>query len=75
MGTIEQWKNKKEMDISRSFIFTVGFIYVWDIFTFFMNNIQIELVFISPGEIIWIYFPMVGIVGIVGIIPILAYQI
>lgn len=55
--------------------FIVGFIYVKDIYWFFVNDIDLELTAISPTEIIWIYFSMAGLVAIVGTIPILAYQI
>ncbi|MCF3942262.1 twin-arginine translocase subunit TatC [Oceanobacillus alkalisoli] len=55
--------------------FIVGFMYIKDIYWFFVNDIAIELTAISPAEIIWIYFSMAGLVAIVGTIPILAYQI
>ncbi|MCM3738912.1 twin-arginine translocase subunit TatC [Oceanobacillus luteolus] len=55
--------------------FIVGFIYIKDIYWFFVNDIDLELTAISPTEIIWIYFSMAGIVAIVGTIPILTYQI
>ncbi|MGJ9456765.1 twin-arginine translocase subunit TatC [Oceanobacillus sp. CF4.6] len=55
--------------------FIVGFIYVKDIYWFFVNGIDLELTAISPTEIIWIYFTMAGLVAIVGTIPILAYQV
>ncbi|WP_249871818.1 twin-arginine translocase subunit TatC [Oceanobacillus saliphilus] len=55
--------------------FIVGFIYVKDIYWFFVNDINLELTAISPTEIIWIYFSMAGLVAIIGTIPVLAYQI
>lgn len=55
--------------------FIVGFIYVKDIYQFFVNDIDLQLTAISPTEIIWIYFSMAGLVAIVGTIPILAYQV
>mgnify|MGYP001489633970 CR=1 FL=1 len=55
--------------------FVVGFIYIKDIYWFFVNDIDMELTAISPTEIIWIYFSMAGLVGIVGTLPILTYQI
>ncbi|WP_010531344.1 twin-arginine translocase subunit TatC [Lentibacillus jeotgali] len=91
MDEAKQWTNKKEMNIVGhlselrnriivtllffSLFFTAGFLYVRDIYAFFINAINIELVVISPGEIIWVYFSMAGIVAITGILPILAYQI
>jgi len=55
--------------------FIGGFIYVEEIYAFFVNDIDMELTVISPGEIIWIYFSMAGIVAIAGTLPIIAYQI
>ena len=55
--------------------FVVGFIYIKDIYWFFVNDIDLTLTAISPTEIIWIYFSMAGLVAIVGTIPLLTYQI
>ncbi|ASK63390.1 twin-arginine translocase subunit TatC [Virgibacillus phasianinus] len=55
--------------------FIVGFIYVKDIYGFFVNDLDFTLNVISPGEIIWIYFSMAGLVALVGTIPILCLQI
>ncbi|ASN05560.1 twin-arginine translocase subunit TatC [Virgibacillus necropolis] len=55
--------------------FIVGFIYVKDIYGFFVNDLDFTLNVISPGEIIWIYFSMAGLVAIVGTIPILCLQV
>lgn len=55
--------------------FIVGFIYVKDIYNFFVDDIDFKLTVISPGEIIWIYFTMAGLVAIAVTIPLLAYQI
>ncbi|WP_222599163.1 twin-arginine translocase subunit TatC [Aquibacillus kalidii] len=57
------------------FFFIVGFVYVEEIYTFFINDINIDLMVISPTEIIWIYFRMAGVVAIAGTLPVLAYQI
>ncbi|WP_405101915.1 twin-arginine translocase subunit TatC [Oceanobacillus sp. FSL H7-0719] len=55
--------------------FIVGFIYIKEIYWFFVNDIDLVLTAISPTEIIWIYFSMAGLVAIIGTIPILTYQI
>ncbi|WP_010650592.1 twin-arginine translocase subunit TatC [Oceanobacillus massiliensis] len=55
--------------------FIIGFIYVKDIYWFFVNDIDLVLTAISPTEILWIYFSMAGLVAIIGTIPVLAYQI
>lgn len=55
--------------------FIVGFIYIKDIYWFFVNDIDLVLTAISPTEIIWIYFSMAGLVAVVGTLPILTYQV
>lgn len=55
--------------------FIVGFIYIKDIYWFFVNDIDLMLTAISPTEIIWLYFSMAGLVALIGTIPILTYQI
>lgn len=55
--------------------FIIGFIYVEDIYLFFVNDIDMELTVISPAEILWIYFSMAGVVAIAATLPVLAYQI
>jgi len=55
--------------------FIVGFIYVKDIYHFFTSSVDGKLLALGPGEIIWIYFSLAGVVGIAATIPMLAYQI
>ncbi|RDW19606.1 twin-arginine translocase subunit TatC [Oceanobacillus arenosus] len=56
-------------------LFIVGFIYVEEIYAFFVKDLEFKLTAIGPSEIIWIYFSMAGLIAIVGSIPILTYQI
>jgi len=55
--------------------FIIGFINVQEIYAFFVNDINMDLTVISPGEIIWVYFSMAGIIAFAGTLPILSYQI
>ncbi|APC48490.1 twin-arginine translocase subunit TatC [Virgibacillus halodenitrificans] len=55
--------------------FIVGFIFVKDIYSFFVNDLDFKLTVISPGEIIWIHFTMAGLVAIAATLPLLALQI
>ncbi|MFD1040041.1 twin-arginine translocase subunit TatC [Virgibacillus byunsanensis] len=55
--------------------FIVGFIFVKDIYWFFVDDVDFKLTVISPAEIIWLHFTMAGLVAVVGIIPILALQV
>ncbi|WP_404452789.1 twin-arginine translocase subunit TatC [Virgibacillus necropolis] len=55
--------------------FIVGFIYVKEIYGFFVNDLDFTLNVTSPGDIIWIYFTMAGLVALIVTIPILCLQI
>ncbi|WP_284140087.1 MULTISPECIES: twin-arginine translocase subunit TatC [unclassified Virgibacillus] len=55
--------------------FIVGFVYVKDIYAFFEKDFTFELYVNSPGDILWIYFTMAGIIAIIGTIPVLALQV
>lgn len=55
--------------------FIAGFIYVKDIYSFFVKDLDFKLTVISPGEIIWIHFTMAGLVAIAVTIPLLAFQV
>ncbi|WP_145543189.1 twin-arginine translocase subunit TatC [Virgibacillus sp. SK37] len=56
-------------------IFIAGFIYIEDIYWFFAKELDFKLTAISPGEIIWIYFSLAGVIALAGTLPIIAYQI
>lgn len=55
--------------------FIVGFLNVKSIYTFFVNDIDMQLTVISPAEIIWIYFSMAGLIAFAATIPVIAYQL
>ncbi|SES79251.1 sec-independent protein translocase protein TatC [Oceanobacillus limi] len=55
--------------------FVVGFIYVEEIYQFFTANLEFELSILSPGEAVWLYFTIAGLVALVGTLPMLAYQV
>ncbi|RTR31101.1 twin-arginine translocase subunit TatC [Robertmurraya yapensis] len=55
--------------------FIVGFIYVTDIYNWFVRDLDVKLVVLGPSDIIWIYFMIATIIAIAGTIPILALQI
>ncbi|WP_226034746.1 twin-arginine translocase subunit TatC [Aquibacillus saliphilus] len=54
--------------------FILGFIFVKDIYGFFVRNLDFTLNVISPGEIIWLYFTMALLVAFTGTIPFLSFQ-
>ncbi len=55
--------------------FIAGFIYVVDIYKWFVKGLDVKLLVLGPSDIIWIYFMIATIVAITGTIPVLAFQI
>jgi sec-independent protein translocase protein TatC len=55
--------------------FIVGFIYVGDIYKWFVRDLEVKLMVLGPSDIIWIYFMLATIVAVAGTIPVLALQI
>jgi sec-independent protein translocase protein TatC len=53
--------------------FIVGFVYVDDIYKWFVGNTK--LLVLGPSDIMWIYFMLAGVVALAGTIPVLALQI
>ncbi|MDR7238556.1 twin-arginine translocase subunit TatC [Neobacillus drentensis] len=53
--------------------FIVGFIYVDDIYKWFVGNTK--LLVLGPSDIMWIYFMLATVVAVAGTIPVLALQI
>src|SRR5699024_1255917 len=55
--------------------FIIGFIYVKDIYSFFIKDVHFDLNITIPGDIIWIYFTMSDLVALISTIPIISLQI
>jgi sec-independent protein translocase protein TatC len=55
--------------------FIVGFIYVDEIYKWFVRDLEVKLMVLGPSDIIWIYFMLATIVAVAGTIPVLALQI
>lgn len=55
--------------------FVIGFIYIKDIYNWFVKDMEFQLTVLGPGEIIWIYFTIAAVIAAVGTIPIVALQI
>jgi sec-independent protein translocase protein TatC len=53
--------------------FIIGFIYVTDIYKWFVKDLK--LMVLGPSDIIWIYFMIATVIAIAGTIPVLAIQI
>ena len=55
--------------------FIVSFIFVKDIYSFFEKDIDFVLNITSPGDTIWIYFTISGLMAIIVTLPILCLQL
>lgn len=55
--------------------FVVGFIYVVDIYKWFVKGLDVKLMVLGPSDIVWIYFMIATVIAIIGTIPVLATQI
>jgi sec-independent protein translocase protein TatC len=55
--------------------FIVGFIYVNDIYKWFVRDLDVKLLVLGPSDIMWIYFMLATVVAVAGTIPVLALQI
>jgi sec-independent protein translocase protein TatC len=55
--------------------FIVGFIYVDDIYKWFVRDLHVKLMVLGPSDIMWIYFMLATVVAVTGTIPVLALQI
>jgi sec-independent protein translocase protein TatC len=55
--------------------FIVGFIYVEEIYQWFVRDLDVKLIALGPSDIVWIYFMLAGLVAVAGTIPVLALQI
>lgn len=55
--------------------FIVGFIYVTDIYEWFVRDLDVKLMVLGPSDIIWVYFMIATVIAIAGTIPVLALQI
>lgn len=56
-------------------LFIAGFIFVKDIYNFFVSDLNFDLNVTSPGDIIWVYFSMAGLIAVIGTLPVLCLQV
>lgn len=55
--------------------FIAGFVFVEEIYQYFVNNIDYQLTVLGPFDILWIYLMLASMVAITGTLPILSLQI
>jgi sec-independent protein translocase protein TatC len=55
--------------------FIVGFMYVEEIYSWFVRDLDVKLIVLGPSDIVWIYFMIATLIAIAGTIPIIALQL
>lgn len=55
--------------------FIVGFIFVQDIYDWFVKDLNVKLIVLGPSDIIWIYFTIATVFSLICTIPVLALEI
>lgn len=55
--------------------FIVGFIFVEEVYDWFVRDLDVKLIVLGPSDIIWIYFMLASVIALAGTIPVLAFQI
>jgi sec-independent protein translocase protein TatC len=55
--------------------FVIGFMYVEEIYSWFVRDLDVKLIVLGPSDIVWIYFMLATLIAIAGTIPVLAFQI
>lgn len=57
-------------------VFLLGaFIFVEDIYSWLIRDLNLSLAVLGPSEILWVYFMISGVIAIAWTIPIAAYQV
>lgn len=55
--------------------FVAGFVFVEEIYNFFVKDLGVKLIVLGPSDIIWIYFMIATVIAVAATIPVLASQI
>ncbi|WP_338469561.1 twin-arginine translocase subunit TatC [Niallia sp. XMNu-256] len=55
--------------------FIVGFMFVEEIYNWFVKDLEVKLIVLGPSDILWVYFMLAAVIGIAGTIPVLALQV
>lgn len=55
--------------------FIVGFMYVEEIYQWFVKDLEVKLIVLGPSDIVWVYLMIASVIAIAATIPILATQI
>src|SRR5690554_4811496 len=55
--------------------FIVSFVFVKDIYQWFVRDLDYPLTVLGPLDIIWVYFSLAGVIGLAFTVPVLILQI
>lgn len=55
--------------------FIVGFMYVEEIYHWFVKDLDVKLIVLGPSDIVWVYLMIASVISIAATIPVLAIQI
>ena len=53
----------------------IGFVYVEDIYKWFVKDLKVTLLVLGPSDILWIYFMLATVIAVAATIPIFALQV
>jgi sec-independent protein translocase protein TatC len=72
---LEELRKRIILSVVAFFLFfIVGFIFVADIYKWFVKDLNVKLLVLGPSDIMWIYFMIATVVALAGTIPVLATQ-
>lgn len=60
--------------VSFILFFIVGFMFVEEIYHWFVKDLEVTLLVLGPSDIVWIYFMLASVIAGAATIPILAFQ-
>lgn len=73
---LDELRKRLIISVAAFFIFfIVGFIYVKEIYLWFVRDLDVKLIVLGPSDIIWVYFMIATVIAIAGTIPVLAIQL
>ncbi|WP_409301228.1 twin-arginine translocase subunit TatC [Peribacillus sp. SCS-155] len=61
--------------VSFVIFFILGFLFVEDIYNWFVRDLDVKLTVLGPSDIVWIYFMLASIIAVAGTIPVFALQL
>lgn len=53
----------------------IGFIFVKDIYKWFVKDLDVPLLVLGPSDIVWIYFMLASVIAVAATIPVFALQV